>query len=171
MRAAVIVLLVALIAYLLSRKSASAALAPVIGGGQNPILLQDVQSVAQAEGVPAAALYAIASTEQGTGQSSDWNTQAVNLGDPYGGAWGLTQVLAGTAGGLGIPIPQELLNPVAALTATAKYLRKYSSNVDNIAEDAQVYNAGPNAGFTDTAYINKALTYAAEWDRLTGAVA
>ncbi len=171
MRAVLIVLLVSLIAYLLSRKSATAALAPALSGGQNPLLIQDIKDVAQAEGVPAASLYAIAATEQGTGQSAEWNSNAVNLSDPYGGAWGLTQVLAGTAASLGIEVPQELMNPVAALTATAKYLRKYSSNVDNIAEDAQVYNAGPNAGFTDTAYIQKALTYAHEWPNVAGSAA
>lgn len=168
MRGLAVVALVALLAYIWSRQARTAAAAPTgnrtpTGGAQSPGLLADIIAVAQAQGVPPAVLYGIAATEQGTPDSADWNPAAVNLSDPYGGAWGLTQVLAGTASALGYQAPQELLSPTAALTATAKYLRKYSSNVDNIAEDAQVYNAGPNATFTDTAYINKVVAYAHAW--------
>lgn len=172
MRGLLVVALVALLAWVWSRQARAGQSTATTGstpapasttGAQNPALLADIMGVAQAEGVPAAVLYGIAATEQGTPDSADWNTQAINMSDPYGGAWGLTQVLAGTAYGFGYQVPQELLDPVAALTATAKYLRKYSSNVDNFAEDAQLYNAGPNATFTDTHYIDKVLTYARAW--------
>ena len=170
MRGLVLVALVALLAWLWSRQARAGTISPAASSSttpttstQNPSLIADIQAVAIAQGVPAAALYGIAATEQDTPHSGQWNPQAVNLSDPYGGAWGLTQVLAGTASALGYQAPQELLDPTAALTATARYLRKYSSNVDNIAEDAQVYNAGPNATFTDTAYIDKVLAYARAW--------
>jgi soluble lytic murein transglycosylase-like protein len=173
MRGLLVVALVALLAWLWSRQARAtegaapaagqAPAVPVGSSGQNPSLIADIQAVAQAEGVPPAVLFGIASAEQDTTNSAEWNPNAINLSDPYGGAWGLTQVLAGTAYGLGYQVPQELLNPVAALTATAKYLRKYASNVDNIAEDAQLYNAGPNATFIDTPYIDKVLAAARAW--------
>lgn len=170
MRALVVVALILVLIWLLSRQPATAGTtSAAAGGAQNPAYISDINAVAQAEGVPAAVLYGIAATEQGTPDSSQWDPNAVNLSDPFGGAWGLTQVLAGTAGELGIELPQELLNPVAALTATAKYLRKYSTNVDNIEEDAQLYNAGPNATFVDTAYIDKVTKYAAAWPAIAGA--
>jgi hypothetical protein len=179
MRALALIALIWALVWLLSRRASAqtttaAANAPAGAGvpntsGQSPSLIADINAVAIANGVPGAILYGIAATEQGTPESAQWNPQAVNLSDPYGGAWGLTQVLAGTASALGYQVPQELFDPVAALTATAKYLRKYSSNVDNFAEDAQLYNAGPNATFVDTAYIDKVLAYAAAWPNIQGA--
>lgn len=171
MRALVVLAVVLVLLWLLSKEPAAAATkAPSTGtGAQNPAYISDINAVAQAEGVPAAVLFGIAATEQGTPDSNQWNPNAVNLSDPYGGAWGLTQVLAGTGAELGIELPQELLSPVEALTATAKYLRKYSTNVDNIEEDAQLYNAGPNANFVDTAYIEKVVKNAALWPTIAGA--
>ena len=182
MRALAVLALIWALVWLLSRRASAqttaAANATAGAGagtpntsGQSPSLIADIQAVAIANGVPPAILYGIAATEQGTPESAQWNPQAVNLSDPYGGAWGLTQVLAGTASELGYQVPQELFDPVAALTATAMYLRKYSSNVDNFAEDAQLYNAGPNATFVDTAYINKVLAYASAWPTIQGAAA
>lgn len=161
MRAIAALILIYLLLKILSSKSA-AAVSPVQAAspsaGLNPYL-EEIQIVAQAQGVPAAVLYAIAATEQGTGNPSQWNPQAVNETDPYGGAWGLTQVLAQTAAQFGIQSPQELFDPTVALTVTAEYLRRYSPNVGNIVEDAQAYNAGPGAAFVDTAYITKAQQY------------
>ncbi|MHB1567369.1 MAG: lytic transglycosylase domain-containing protein [Acidiferrobacter sp.] len=127
----------------------------------------DINAVAEAEGVPAAVLYAITATEQGSSDPSQWNANAVNLSDPYGGAWGLTQVLAATGADLGVPVPQELLDPVESLTTTARYLRRYSPNVDSITDDAQVYNAGPNATTVDAGYIARAKAYYQDWYAMT----
>jgi soluble lytic murein transglycosylase-like protein len=115
-----------------------------------------INQVAQEYGLNPGTLFAIAATEQGTTDMNAWNAKAYNPNDPSG-AFGLTQVLSDTANELGISNPYELFNPYTALSATAKYLVKFSPDPNNVEVSAQVYNAGPSANFVDTSYIEKAL--------------
>ncbi|MCW1311400.1 MAG: lytic transglycosylase domain-containing protein [Candidatus Rehaiarchaeum fermentans] len=118
--------------------------------------LSDINTVSQEYGINPAILFAITATEQGTTNMADWNPDAYNPTDPSG-AFGLTQVLSDTAAELGVNNPNDLFNPLTALETTAKYILKYSPDPNDIVTTAQVYNAGSNADFVDTNYINKAL--------------
>ncbi len=118
--------------------------------------LSIIKQVANAYDINPGILFAITATEQGTDNPNDWNPKAYNPNDPSG-AFGLTQVLSDTASELGVSNPYELFNPYTALETTAKYLTQYSPNPNDIVESAQVYNAGPNATFVDTNYIEKAI--------------
>ena len=115
-----------------------------------------IKQVAEEYNLNPAVLFAIAATEQGTLNMNEWNPDAYNPKDPSG-AFGLTQILSDTANELGIANPYELFNPYTALETTAKYLKTFSPDPNNIEISAQVYNAGPNADFIDSGYIKKAV--------------
>jgi soluble lytic murein transglycosylase-like protein len=76
---------------------------------------------------------------------------AESAGDPRAvsnkGALGLMQVMPGTARGLGVAQPSQLLtNPVLAVTTGAAYLKKLQAQFgNNVPLVVAAYNAGPGA--------------------------
>jgi soluble lytic murein transglycosylase-like protein len=107
--------------------------APVTGAGANSTFDAEINAAAASNGIDPALLKGLVSQESGFNPSARSGAGAV----------GLTQLMPGTAAGLGVTNP---LDPVQSLQGGAKYLRQ---QLDRFGGDAKLalaaYNAGPGA--------------------------
>lgn len=96
-------------------------------------LLGMIQRASEETGMPASWLRALVQQESG--------------GDPtarsHAGAYGLTQLMPGTAEGLGLDTPQELNDPYLQLQAGARYFMEQYNRFGDMTLALAAYNAGP----------------------------
>lgn len=114
------------------------------------------------------------------GVESSFNPRAINPRDP-GGAWGLMQMLDGTARMLGFTglMPEFLDNPALAIDYGTKYLSQQQLRYAGVVADtASAYNAGSawrvGSGYGNQEYVNKVLAtldYFRAWDAQNGGAA
>ena len=121
------------IAGALAAAQTSPSAAPVTGAGGSSAFDAQINAAASANGIDPALLKGLVSQESG------FNPDARS----GAGAVGLTQLMPGTAAGLGVTNP---LDPAQSLQGGAKYLRE---QLDRFGGDEKLalaaYNAGPGA--------------------------
>jgi soluble lytic murein transglycosylase-like protein len=117
----------------LSAAQTSPSAAPSTGAGASTAFGAEIDAAASSNGIDPALLKGLVSQESGF----DPNARS------GAGALGLTQLMPGTAAGLGVTNP---LDPVQSLQGGAKYLRQ---QLDRFGGDEKLalaaYNAGPGA--------------------------
>jgi soluble lytic murein transglycosylase-like protein len=117
----------------LATAQTSPSTAPAAGAGANTAFGAEIDAAAASNGIDPALLKGLVSQESGF----DPNARS------GAGALGLTQLMPGTAAGLGVTNP---LDPVQSLQGGAKYLRQ---QLDRFGGDEKLalaaYNAGPGA--------------------------
>jgi soluble lytic murein transglycosylase-like protein len=117
----------------LAAAQTSQSAAPVTGSGSSSAFDAEINAAAASNGIDPALLKGLVSQESGFNPSARSGAGAV----------GLTQLMPGTAAGLGVTNP---LDPVQSLQGGAKYLRQ---QLDRFGGDAKLalaaYNAGPGA--------------------------
>ena len=141
--------------------AAQATQAPAAGGtgGATPFAAE-IEAAAARNGVDPALLKALIR------QESNFDPNAVSPA----GARGLTQLMPGTAAGLGVANPSD---PAQAIEGGAKYLRQQLDRFGGDVEKAlAAYNAGPGAvakfggvpPYAETQnYVRKVMAYAEEY--------
>ena len=130
-------------------------------------LARSIHDAARNEGVDPELAFRLVRVE------SNFNPQARS----YAGALGLTQLMPGTAAGLGV---SDVQDPAQAIEGGAKYLKQQLDAFGgDVAKALAAYNAGPNAvrtyggvpPYAETqAYVQKVMGYA-EGYRTQGATA
>ena len=117
----------------LATAQTSPSTAPATGAGASTAFGAEIDAAAASNGIDPALLKGLVSQESGF----DPNARS------GAGALGLTQLMPGTAAGLGVTNP---LDPVQSLQGGAKYLRQ---QLDRFGGDEKLalaaYNAGPGA--------------------------
>lgn len=110
--------------------------------------------------VEPALIKAVIATESG------FNPRAYNPNDP-GGAWGLMQVIEGTARFLGHRGPMsDLFDPAVGVDLGTRYLSVQQGRYPNVADTVAAYNAGSVRLRGDQRYVNQSYV-----DRVTGFLA
>ncbi|HEX8085815.1 MAG TPA: lytic transglycosylase domain-containing protein [Solirubrobacteraceae bacterium] len=140
--------------------AAQAPAAAAAGTGAPTPFDAEIQAAAARNGVDPALLKALIR------QESNFNPNAMSPA----GASGLTQLMPGTAAGLGVTDPTD---PAQAIEGGAKYLRQQLDRFGGDVEKAlAAYNAGPGAvakyggvpPYAETqAYVQKVMGYAREY--------